>query len=190
MFDEVPIVVEPASDALPESLSVLKTALRVEHDTDDDYLEELLQAAADQVTTRTGRQVLTCSRRLGLCEWWSGSIDIPYPKLQSVTHVKYIDCNGDEQTLDPSNYSVCTSGQYGRVVIRGSTPSLDTDVEKPIGVTFVCGYGDEGTDVPSGLRLPIRELVRCWYEEKTPRDQFPPHIDALLDTFKLRKFWT
>lgn len=194
MFDDVQIVTGPASDSVPESLSVLKAALRIEHTADDTYLTELMRAAADQITTRTGRQVLTCTRRLALCEFWSGSIEIPYPRLQSINSIEYIDEDGDTQTLSSSLYSVYTSGVYGRVIMRGTTPAVDPDHDKPVAIYYDCGYGTDQNDVPSGLRVAVRELVRFWYEEPdanrfTAQRAFPQHVDALLDPWKLRKFW-
>lgn len=183
------VTTPPVSNALPESLTVLKSALRIEHSADDTYLTELLVAAAEQVGDRCGRQVLTCTRRLGVSCWWAGSQDIPFPKLISVTSITYVDANNDEQTLDAGDYSVFTGGNYGRVVLGdGIAPQLGDDPQ-PISINFTCGYGITPASVPSGLRLAIREIVRCWYEEKTPRGSFPDHVDALLDNYRLVRFW-
>lgn len=183
------VTTPPVSNALPESLTVLKSALRIEHTADDTYLTELLVAAAEQVGERCGRQVLTCTRRLNVQSWWSGSLDIPFPNLQSVTSITYVDADNATQTLSASNYTVFTSGTYGRIVLDdGLAPQLGDD-PRPISINFVCGYGITPATVPSGLRLAIRELVRCWYEEKTPRGSFPEHVDALLDNYRLVRFW-
>lgn len=183
------VTTPPASDALPESLTVLKSALRIEHTADDTYLTELLVAAADQIGERCGRQVLTCTRRLNVSSWWSGSLDLPFPKLGSVTSITYIDADNTQQTLSASDYDVFATGTYGRVVLGdGIAPTLGDD-PRPISINFTCGYGTTPSSVPSGLRLAIRELVRTWYEEKSPRGRFPDHVDALLDPYRLVRYW-
>lgn len=185
----VTVTTEPTALAVPESLTVLKSALRVEHSADDTYLTQLLREAADQITHRTGRQVLTCTRRYSLPGFWSGSLEIPYPKLISVVSVQYLDADGVTQTLDSSHYSVETSGDYGQIVMRLTTPDVDTYSNFPVWVNYTCGYGTTEAAVPDGIRIAVRELVRCWYEEKYPKGSFPDHVDALLDVWKLKKFW-
>lgn len=193
---DITVTTEPVSTALPESLTVLKAALRVEHSADDDYLKELMRAAASQVTDRTGRQILTCTRRLGLDSFWSGDLVLPYPKLQDVNSIEYIDPDGVTQTLSSGLYRVFTSGVYGRIVIDGNWPNVDPDIESPVSVYYDCGYGADstGANVPPGLKIAIRELVRFWYEETdgnrfTVQKPFPQHVDALLDTWKLKREW-
>jgi uncharacterized phiE125 gp8 family phage protein len=180
----------PVSTAYPDSLTVTKTRLRVEHTTDDDYIKSLLRSAAEQVSIRTGRQVLECTRLLGLRSWWVGALELPYPKLQSVSSVKYYDTDDTLQTMDPADYVVTTAGTHGALCLKSSYPALSHNIGHPVQVTYVCGYGDEadGSAVPEGLRHAIRELVAVWYEEKDAT-RFPSHVDALLDVYKLGKDW-
>lgn len=186
---DITVTTFPAADALPETLTVLKSALRIEHSADDTYLTQLLREAADAITLRTGRQLLTCTRRFALPSFWVGSLDVPYPKLASVVSVQYLDADGDTQTLDAAYYTVETSGDYGRLVMRLTPPDVDTYSHKPVWINYTCGFGVVAASFPDSLRTCVRELVRCWYEEQTPRGKFPDHVDAMLDPWKLTKIW-
>src|SRR6185295_4859943 len=52
----------------------------------------------------------------------SGAIEIPWPPLQSVTSIKYLDANGQEQTLPPADYTVDTISEPGLVIPATAWP--------------------------------------------------------------------
>lgn len=129
------LVEAPAKE--PISLGLAKKHLRIDFDTDDEYLEKfVIPTARQRLETETGRQFLPAiweywldrfpgRGALGMGipygmfdgsyvtwgDWlfggWSSFIDIPRPPLQQVLFLNYIDPTGALQTWDPSNYQVC-----------------------------------------------------------------------------------
>ncbi len=80
--------------------------------------------------------------------------------LQSVTHVKFLDVDGVQQTLDPSLYLVdtvtaCIVPAYGQV-----WPSVRAQLNA-VQVEYVCGYGDAEA-VPESIKDAIRFIVGQW----------------------------
>lgn len=94
-------------------------------------------------------------------------IILPHPPVQSVTSVKYIDESGNEQTVDPSIYTLEQSSP-ARIVLKenqswpGTAPVSDS-----VTVEFVAGYGANASNVPEGIRLAIKYFANAIYD-KTP----------------------
>jgi uncharacterized phiE125 gp8 family phage protein len=98
-------------------------------------------------------------------------IELPKPPLQSVTHVKYRDTDGVQQTWDASNYVVdapagprCARGRISLAhgVSWPATYGQAGDVE----IQFVCGYGDASSDVPSRLRSAMLLEIETLYAHR------------------------
>jgi hypothetical protein len=113
-------------------------------------------------------------RGQGLNPWWfplaQGIIQLPYPMLQAVTSVRYLDTNGTLQTIDPSGYVVTNNATPGRLQPAYGTvwpvarPQIDA-----VQITFTCGYGAFSSNVPASTRLAMRSLVSAGYGQ---RDSF------------------
>lgn len=110
-------------------------------------------------------------RGMGLNPWWfpyqQGVIQIPYPMLQSIDAIRYLDTNGDLQTLPPSAYVFTPYATPGRVQPAYGTiwpvarPQIDA-----VQITFTCGYGPFESDIPETTRLAIRAEVASSYENR------------------------
>jgi hypothetical protein len=116
----------------------------------------------------------------------SGQIIIPKPPLQDVQFIKYLDAQGDVQTLDPSQYVVdgpyvTTGGSGLGNNIGGSEPgrivpapnlmwpltqiSMRAPVINAVQVRFDCGYGTDPTalDFPLELIPAMKLMIGHWY---------------------------
>lgn len=128
-------------------------------------LESMIAAARGRCELATGRQLLEATYTLDMDSWTEeglyqdGAIYLPKPPLSSVTSVKYIDPDGDQQTWsqDASGYVVdAPSGpeaQKGRIFPSYGIewPTVRTQ-RNAIEVVFVAGY-------PSVESIPV-ELLR------------------------------
>lgn len=87
-------------------------------------------------------------------------IRIPLPPLQSIGSIKYLDGNGDEQTVDPATYRIIR-GEPAYLVPTSSSawPGGALD-HGSVTVRFTCGYGDDGEDVPEPIRQAISDCVK------------------------------
>lgn len=153
----------------PLSLDEAKLHLRVDIGDDNELITALIVAARQYVEGATNRALISQTWRLSLDYWpYANCIRLPKPPLQSVTSLVYLDEDGNQTTWDASNYIVDTDSEPGRLVLAddASWPSLTLYPSNPIRVTYVAGYGDEGSDVPEHLRLALKLLIGHWYENR------------------------
>jgi uncharacterized phiE125 gp8 family phage protein len=161
--------VAPASE--PVSLVEAKLHLRVDISDDDAYITGLITAARIYFEATARRALISQTWRLSLDAWpCSDEIALPRPPLQSVTSIIYKDDVGAQTTLASASYIVDTDSEPGRVVLAygESWPSGVLYPANPIQITYVAGYGDEGSDVPEQVRQAIKLLVSHWYENREP----------------------
>ena len=156
--------------AEPISLDEAKRHVRIDIDeTDhDDYLQDLITVAREQVETITWRKLVTQTWYAYLQEWPRGKyIELPFGKLQTVTAVKYTDVDGDESTQDNTEYIVGTDYQKGRITLAdGYTwPSETLYPSNPIEVEFVCGYG-LAVSVPPQIKHAIKMIISELFENR------------------------
>lgn len=161
------LVTDPAEE--PVSLAEAKSHLRVEVSDDDSYITSLIQVAREMAENILRRALITQTWKLVLDEFPSGDeIELPLPPLQSVSSVKYTPNGSSQQTFDAGNYIVDTASEPGRIVLKSdkSWPGDTLEAAAGVEVTFVCGYGDAGADVPLSIRQAMLLLIGHFYESR------------------------
>lgn len=173
----------------PVSLAEAKAHLRVLSSDEDTLIEALVKGAREQAELFTGRAFVTQTWDFTFdnfpdddCEM----ISIPKPKLQSVTHVKYIDGALADQTWASSNYRVLIDGERGRIipVYSGLYPSITTQ-KNAVSIRFIAGYGDVD-DVPQSIKHAMLLMIGHWFEHReevivgTIINQIPFGVEHLL----------
>lgn len=166
-------VMEPRN--YPVTLTTAKTHCGIYsgdtfHDT---YLRGAIEAATQRVQLATGRQLITSEWDLTLDCFPSGNdpMPIPLPPLRSITHIKYVDAAGVEQTMPIADYIV-SKREPGRVTPAfGKTWPATRKQADAVTVRFVAGYGNDFAvdDVELGLgsatTLWIRDSVNLLLAE-------------------------
>jgi uncharacterized phiE125 gp8 family phage protein len=153
----------------PLTLTEAKEHLRVDHIDDDSLIESLIKAARRSAEVFQGRSYLSQTWKLYLdtfpCEKY---IYLPFPPLQSVTSISYIDGNGDVQTLATSRYQVDAKSQPGRVILEPgyAWPATETDRVNAVIITFVAGYGATSASVPENIRHAVRLILGDMYTQR------------------------
>jgi len=115
--------------------------------------------------------------------------------IQTVESIKYIDENGDLQTLAATEYDVDTKATGPSRVVE----SLDADwptAENTINSVTVCftsGFGDATDEVPEPLKHIIKLYFLHLYEHRDSYDackneEVPFLINALLDCYRIKVF--
>lgn len=165
------LVTGPTSE--PVTLAEAKLHLRVDIDTDDDLIDGLLVAAREYVerVCRPQLALLTQTWLLILDELPGATVELrPYP-LQSVSEIVITDQDGDETTVSAANYLVDTRSEPGRVRLKStaSWPAVTLQELNGFQVTFVAGFGSDGSDVPRQIRMAMLLLVGHWYENREPQ---------------------
>lgn len=125
----------------------------------DDELDDAIEAGRRTIETITRRCLLTQTWDYYLDGFPSANyIKIPFGNLQSVTHIKYTDSDGDQTTMTVSTeYLVETNGdQCGRIVLPYgvSWPSFTPYPSNPVVIRFVCGW-EAAADVPKDLKKAV-----------------------------------
>ena len=164
--------------AEPISLDEAKRHLRIDIDeTDhDDYLQDLITVAREQVETITWRKLVTQTWYAYLQDWPRGEyIELPFGNLQSVTPevidgvsgIKYIDSDGDTYAWVSTEYIVGTDYQHGRITLAdGYTwPNESLYPSNPIVVEFICGYG-LAVSVPPQIKHAMKMIMSELFENR------------------------
>jgi uncharacterized phiE125 gp8 family phage protein len=113
--------------------------------SEDSLLNNDIQGAREHVEDITRRALLTQTWDYYLPAFpYENSFKVPFGNLQSVTHIKYTDSDGDQTTMTAgTDYIVETNGEYcGRIVLPygGTWPSFTAYPSNPIVVRFVAGW--------------------------------------------------
>lgn len=158
------------------------------------HISSLIVSARKSAETITRRVFVTQTWELYLDCFPTWEIELPFPPLQSITSIKYIDNDGVLQTMSSGDYSVDIKSEPGVVtpVYGGSWPSARYQ-RNAVTVRFVAGYG-LAADVPGGIKTWMHMRIKSLYDN---RDKFvlgtsfsqidDSYIDGILDPYRV---WT
>lgn len=214
------LVTPPAAE--PVALTDTKLHARIDTTADDTLVTALITAARQWTEQYTGRAIINQTWQLAMDvwpaaneEWWDGVRDgpisglerttfvsLPRPPLVSVTSVQYFDNTDTAAVWPASNYFVDTVRQPGRLALRlGATWPVPSRLTNGIVITYIAGYGSDGTTVPEPIKTAIHQLVTHWYEHRGEATvgsngrgmssafnavNVPMVIQALLDSYRVR----
>jgi uncharacterized phiE125 gp8 family phage protein len=166
----IQIATEPTFEPVSSDDAML--ALRIDENAgyESTLIEDQLKASRQYVEDITRRKLCTQTWDYYLDAFPQGnSFKIPFGNLQSVTHIKYTDSDGDETTMTVNTeYIVETNGkQCGRIVLPyGVTwPSFTAYTSKPIVIRFVCGWTTAAL-VPLKIKAAILLAFADLYENR------------------------
>jgi uncharacterized phiE125 gp8 family phage protein len=180
--------------ATPEPVTLAEARLQCKADSDntshDAVLTSLITASREFAEHYTGLALAPVTLEAALdefpCDDW---IDLPMPPVASVTHIKYTDTAGAEQTLDSGDYALSTYELSRRVNLAyGATWPSTQDVADAVRVRFVTGYTTVPKAVKAALLLHIE--IESPINPHTPaeRADLERARDSLLNTVKVWGF--
>lgn len=161
------VVVTPAAHEVVSTENVKEFA-RIEHTAEDTLIEELIKAAEDLVQRATDIQLLTATYDMTLDRWpvVNDPIAIPFDPVTSITHIKYIDPDGVEQTLASSVYGLDLGVKPAEIYLEHNEEWPDLrDERNAITVRFVAGYANAAA-VPDLLKTAVKITVTYWLENR------------------------
>ena len=145
-----------------------KLHCRVDHTTEDAVFTRLLGVARRQCEMISG-YAYTTRTLVSKLDYWprSGCIELPYPPLQSVTSIAYLDEAGGSNTFASSNYVVDTHSIPGRILLKSSAdwPNATLQVGGAITITYVAGFGT-ANDVPDHYKQAMLLTVGHLFENR------------------------
>lgn len=160
------LITAPASE--PVTVAEAKAHCRVDISDDDTLIERLITAARRRVEHDCLHALLTQTWELVLGGFPdSDRIELPYPPLQSITSVTYINSANASTVWGSSNYHADTDRTPGRLVAAYgvSWPSFTPRPYSAVKVRYVAGW-TAAANVPAELRQALLLLVAHWYEQR------------------------
>ena len=203
------IVTEPAAE--PLTTEEVRNHLRIDTYDDNTYLASLIIAARRYIENKTNRALVDRT-----IDWYfdcfpvgyryQSPIELPYPPLVSVTHVKYIDVNSVLQTWGSSYYTVDTVSTMGRIYPNYGQwyPTGVQDIPNAVVIRFVAGYTittdspqdspmDLAANIPQELKHAMLLFIGHYYnnrEEVTADNllKIPMGIKSLINDYIVSRF--
>lgn len=188
------VTTEPTIE--PVTFAEAKSFCRIDTSENDDnaLLTALIKAAREWCQVYTGRTFMATTYTLTLDCFPRGAIRLDNPPIQSVTHLKYYDITGTQQTWSSANYSVDTASEPGRLILAYNVvwPSI-RNLENVVEVRYVAGYASAAV-VPQSIKQAMLLLVGQMYEFREPeitgtiiaKVEFA--VESLLNPFRIYEF--
>lgn len=182
--------------ALPVSVESCKLDLKIQHNADDELLEDYIAAACALVGGKSGivGKVLTAETWQLKLRAASGCVVLPLSPVQSITSISYFDTENTAQTLDVEDFYLY--GDEDTAFIEPKTGVVWPAVyarRDAITIRFVAGFGT-AAEIPKNITRAIRLIVAHWYENRTAvlvgvtAQELPMAVESLLGIS--RKGWS
>ncbi len=154
---------------------------------DDAILRRLILAATGMAERYMRRALITQTWTMAIDEWPGGVVDwwdawhavtqveggedvleLPYPRLQSVTSVTTYDVDDTASSVTVADYFIVdTNAEPGRLVLRSDQAwPADTRIGVRAEIVYVAGYGSDDADVPDDIKQGLLNLVTWQYEHR------------------------
>lgn len=174
--------------ALPAvTLEQARGQVRADCADEDTLLTALAQVATDAAADRLQRSLVPARYRLTL-DSFPDAIELIMPPVISVESVKYIDIDGEQQTLDPLDYYLDSVSEPGYLVpAAGRAWPVTQDRINAVEVEYTAGYPDSAipTPVKQWILLALGDMYAN-RERSAEKPAVPQHFaEALLDTYKI-----
>lgn len=188
------LITAPAVE--PITLAEARAHLRATATDEDALIQAWIIAARRRAESITWRALCTQT-----WDWFldafpcSGeALEVPFPPLQSVTSISYVDDAGATQVLATSEYQVDSKAQPGRIAEAYSKTWPSTRVQmNAVTVRFVAGYG-LADKVPWEIRAAMLLMVGHFYEHREDVsvgnivNVMPRSADDLLAPYRIVRF--
>lgn len=182
------LIVAPVEE--PVSLAEAQAQCRTDDPSDDDLIRGLISAAREQAEHEISRPICMQTRELVLDSFDVARKPLAAP-LQLVESIKYLDAQGNQQTLPATEYRVDTDSEPGTVVpAYGKSWPATYPVPSAVRIRYICGYGG-ADDVPVAIKRWILVVVSTLYNQRESISagqvaSLPARtIDRLLDPCRL-----
>ena len=177
----------------------VKDYLRVDSDAEDTLLGVLIDASTQMAESYLGRFLLTTVieefydffpvYKTGV-DPFHGDRNIIFLSrgpVQSVASVKYIDGNGDEQTVTASDYRADLVSEPSRIMPNEGWLGTKDTVNAVI-IRYTCGY-TQASDVPANIKMAMLLMIGEMYEKRMDSvHRLPTASEYLLNPYRVFRF--
>jgi uncharacterized phiE125 gp8 family phage protein len=182
------VTVKPVNPVV--TVTEAKNWARISGNAEDTLITDLIETATKQIESHYNLSLIS-QTRIAFWESYGEEVSIPYGPHQSITTVERI-YQGTSTTLTSSDYH--TDGLdylniYPNTVYRGSHGRVNYNLK----ITYVSGFGADGSDVPEDIRKAVSILVAHLYEYRQEfRDQsnkvMSGEVDRLMQAYSRREW--
>ena len=177
----------------------VKDYLRVDSDAEDTLLGVLIDASTQMAESYLGRFLLTTVieefydffpvYKTGV-DPFHGDRNIIYLSrgpVQAVASVKYIDGNGNEQTVTASDYRTDLVSEPSRIMPNEGWLGTKDTVNAVI-IRYTCGY-TQASDVPANIKMSMLLMIGEMYEKRVDSvHRLPTASEYLLNPYRVFRF--
>lgn len=158
-----PRVITPPAE-LPVTLAAAIGAARADGAGLDAEVEQAVRTYTEEAEFETQRAIIEQTLQVTMPRF-EPVIELPRPRLLSVVHVKFINPAGQQQTLDPQDYTVDTESEPGRLLPAPGKawPATAARIDA-VEIRYIAGYGPDHTSVPDSVKGFILRRVAEQYE--------------------------
>lgn len=153
----------------PMSVEELKALLHFDASDEDAVIMMCMVAAREYFETDTGISLVPQTWTLSLDRFPLDSVCpilLPQPPVTAITHVKYYDDNGVQQTWGASNYQADTQGRPGRLMpAYNVTWPTTRPIMNAVEVRYVAGFTAPGL-IPSKYKQAVAMLTGHYLENR------------------------
>lgn len=164
-------IITPPTEAVV-SLAEAKAWLRVDHPDEDALIQNLVEGATAWCEQTASRAFVTRTLRLWLDRFPGRDhcpIEVPWPRLQSVTQIVYFDSAGVQQTLNApfADFQVDLIAEPGVILPAPgkSWPATRDGLLNAVRIDYTAGYGAAAA-VDRRAKQAVHLLAAHWYENR------------------------
>lgn len=171
------LVTGPTEEPVP--LAAAKRHLRVDYSEDDELIQDQLIAVREYSETATNRAFVTQTWKYvldafpavppGALSWQAGYAEfrVPFPPLQSVTSISWLDATGTPTVISASDYAVDTTEEPARVALNlgKAWPSSSLQAIAGVQMIFVAGWPTPAR-VPQSIKQMIKLALGSYYQNR------------------------
>jgi len=160
----------------PVSVAELKEYIGLPEAYSSPLLETILDGAVAAVERHSGYATTRCQIEVWYDRVPASPVAIPQPPLIDIEEAVLVDPEtGEEQALQPNEYTVTTNGRVVLIAVKNALM-----ITQRFRLRCTVGYAST-REVPAELKLAIlRTALRCWEQKSVA---IVPDLEPLVDTW-------
>lgn len=156
-------ITPPAAEPLttPET----KLYLRIDHDTEDSYIGDLIVSARMTAENWLRRSLITQSWKLGYDDFLPACVNMPMGPVTAISDVTVVNRDNTTDTVSSSLYALNAAKNQ----LNFDAPVAGFHIE----IRYGAGYGSDGSDVPAPIRQGMLCHIASLYENRGESGAIP-----------------
>lgn len=167
IIDEVPT-------CEPLTLAEVKEYLRIDHDLEDNLLQNMIATVRASAEGFLKRSLITQKILLTYVQYVPKTITLPMGPVQSVEYIISYDTYDEGKILAKDYYTL----RNDRILLRTEIISVETSIY------YKAGYGDNPASIPGSIRQGMLTHINSLYEDRDGVRGIPEQSISLYNSFR------